>query len=216
MGGAEVYAAKAQALLIKHKITLSELERSEALGDDPIGSEDHTPGDCPPDKRCWWAMDLAYCTARAHFCKAIGRAKGSDFIIVGRAKDREIALYMFDYLSNVMQILAMIEAQQSPSGLTGRGISKQFRDSFYKGFIDGVAKKYQDAMTDATASEGGTALTVCHNAVQDWASSHFELGPARSALRGQGGAGYTQGRIHGSNMNLGRRGVPAPSTRRIS
>lgn len=208
-GGAELYAAKAQDLLIKHKITLAELERSEALGDDPIGFEVFTPGDCPADKRCWWAHSLAVCVGKAHFCIVIGMSRTSDFKIVGRSKDREIALYMFDYLSNVMQILELLESQK----LTGP--KRGFKDSYYSGFISGVREKYEKAMRKAKDGEGGTALVVCSKAVEDWAHTKFDLITSRSRASFSG-TGFGSGKEAGKSMDLGRRGVPAPRTKRIT
>lgn len=196
---AALYAEKVQSLLIEHKLEMAQVEKHVLDATDPIDRQEVHPEDCPSDRRCWWADRLIAAIAPAHFCRVVYRGHGqSSFWLVGRASDREVALFMLDYLQNVMLCVAEIEK-------SGKG--QGFKEAFYKGFVDAIHTRYKQ--TTAKAHNDSKALVVCSQDVQARTRELFPnmgrifLGQGRSSNR----AGLASGNAAGRSIDLGRRGV---------
>src|SRR3990167_5446754 len=98
---AELFAAKVQELLLRHKLTMSDVETAAQDRDDTIEKEIQPPA---TKGAKWWALELAKVVSEAHFCMRFNnRSQPGAISFVGRKSDREVAIYMFIYLVRTMQ-----------------------------------------------------------------------------------------------------------------
>lgn len=144
---AEAFAARAQELLLQHKL-------SEEVVDAPeegfIGL--HVPpeeyGQKESRRRVIWSEVLADAVARAHFC-ALAIVPGSNqYHFVGLRHDLEVAGYVFCVLARTARRLAADEASAARVlyrryDLTWPG-TKKFADSFCVGFVGAISKRYRE------------------------------------------------------------------------
>ena len=99
-------AAKAQELLLAHKLSMSELAAAEREAEDPMVNDSREMG----MRATKWKLSLAGTVARAYscrFCFMSGtRDRKAKMFFVGRKNDVEVAWYMYGYLANCLESLA--------------------------------------------------------------------------------------------------------------
>ena len=121
LAAAEAFAAKAQELLLKHKLEMSDVEFAASEADEPVLGEviygDDLTGkvyNYTRHKSDGWISILMNACAKANFCKLLKmRAGRNAMTIVGRASDREAAKALFAYLSQACLEMAPREADMN-------------------------------------------------------------------------------------------------------
>lgn len=128
---AAAFAARIQDLLIKHNLSLIEVERDQP--DKGAISEERYRV-----RPAWEAVTLAAIVTRAHFCAVIRTHDG--LLFAGREEDRLVSIAMFGYLLSVMRRVARNE--EALSKKLGRRI-KRFKPAFYAGFLTALKERYR-------------------------------------------------------------------------
>ncbi len=219
---ARLYAAKVQELLIQNKLNMADVDRAILAFEDPFGEEKGRNDDMTEGRRLLWAERFAGIISRSHFCNIILNTSEGSIIFVGRDSDREVAIYMFVYLSRVMinaltmerkklkiAERAMFKAWKAGENLTvvnGDYKTKGFKLAFYTGFIDAIKARYEKQKEKYSSD---TALIRANNEVKEWMASQFDLVPVRASKRRthQNNLGKSLGNMHGQNANLSTQGV---------
>ncbi len=219
---ARLYAAKVQELLIQNKLNMSDVDRAILDSEDPFGEEKGQNEDMTEGRRLLWAERLAGVISRSHFCNIILNTSEGSIIFVGRDSDREVAIYMFVYLSRIMGNALSMErnklkvaeramfkawkAGENPTVVNGDYKNKGFKLAFYTGFIDAIKNRYENQKKKHANS---TALVRANNEVKEWMASQFDLVPVRASKRRthQNDLGRSLGNMHGQNVNLSTQGV---------
>jgi len=224
---AELFAAKVQELLLRYKLTMSDVETAAQDRDDPIEKEVQPP---VTKGAKWWALDLAKVVSEAHFCLRFdNRSQPGAISFVGRKSDREVAIYMFIYLVRAMQQLEkearkLLEKEKNAriaavyeAITTGKEPPKfdtllevtEFTDAFYRGFTTAIKERYEAQKVKLTETYGGTALVVANKAVSTWVQNNMRFSYSGKLYGGglSNQMGQSAGRQAGQSVELGRRGV---------
>jgi hypothetical protein len=161
---AQAFAAKVQALLVEHKLSLSDLDMELVEKQDPMGT-DYVRSNEGKRAQTAWIVNLAGIVARAHFSRIL-LAKGSDYIVfVGRESDRKIAAFVFETLRRFADQRSDKEARAFRRNLRKQvgatyGANKDFRAAWLDGFNRRIAERYRDEERERerAAKVAGTAL----------------------------------------------------------
>jgi len=206
---AEAFAAKVQDLLMRHKLSMSDVELARQKDDDPVGETLYHPvahGRKSVGRRVAWQERLASAVARAHFCRIYVWPGSNVVTFVGRESDRLVAVWMFTTLADTAERLAK-EAKRQVSWLDD---SPEFRQSWLRGFVAAIASRYAESRKAAerSASERGVALIrLADNAVTEYMEKKAS-GKAAPVGRGSvDAAAYAAGQRAGSQVSLDSRGV---------
>ncbi|HKV42546.1 MAG TPA: DUF2786 domain-containing protein [Blastocatellia bacterium] len=94
---AEAFAARINDMLIKHKLSIGDIER-EGSSEGGIAVQlldlaDLGLGDS--QERVFWSEGLAVAIAIHHFCTVLVHPQGREIYFVGRNEDRQIAMYIY-------------------------------------------------------------------------------------------------------------------------
>lgn len=140
---AEAFAARAQELLTRHKLDMTDLEFDASEAEEPILSEMVDGGELLglPDKMRTdrWLAILISGIAESNFCKVL-TGRGNRFVIVGKESNRQTTLALFKYLSEACREIAPREARKAdfaPINIFQH--KRQTRKSFVSGFKLGFA-----------------------------------------------------------------------------
>lgn len=165
VGAAQNIGAKAQELLLKYKLSHSDLNLVQETEPDyipPIMGKSIVPNpfiraNSRTKTRILWFEELAKVVAEGYFCKA--RVEQGDVWFYGLDMDREIAIYMFEKISALaykvheqefgklkkivgsarITIGKQKDAEPIPRVWEG---DKVFTDSFHKGFREALAQAF--------------------------------------------------------------------------
>jgi hypothetical protein len=146
-------AAKAQALLMQHNLTMSQIE---------------THGQASPYCEAFvktgsrvWRQLLLVVLARNNFCEAIYDAATSQSILIGEPPNQEVVSYLYSYL--VPQLEAMALTAYRLSGTTVH--AKSWKDSFYIGALNSIKERLEAQRREmAAASNACRSLVVVKDA----------------------------------------------------
>lgn len=199
---AKLYADKVQALLIKNKLSISDVNLAQLEIEDPMNQEDIQLDGVGGSKRVGWVCQLATIISRAHFCDCFCTTGKPEPTICGRKSDREVALFVFDYL-----LRQMIEAEKRAARQTE--YSRGFKTSFYRGFIYSIGVRYEEMMKAAKSKSesDSTALVKASNAATLWMKKNYKtkkVGRRRVATNGDS---FAAGIRAGNSADLSRRGI---------
>jgi len=218
---AEAFAAKFQALLIEHKVSMSEVELTEQNVDDPLGYHEYHPdraGFDPFDsrakkRRVLWIEQLAMAVADAHFTKMIlsERLDGVvTYMFVGRQSDVELAVWMFTVLGRNGIKNAKKEYDRAKRE---RRDTTDWYKTFLRAYQIAITKRYaiEREKLERQLSGTGTSLVPLDRARQeaeDFADKAFKT----HGLKAIGGGGsnleaHERGTQHGRDANLAARAV---------
>lgn len=154
---AATFAEKINSLLIEHKLSMSEVEAAEQAETQRVGQETHyTTADriefrSRVDR---WYVTLFSVVAKAHFCESISITGYNMISLIGREEDRAVAVAMFRFLLGAMKRAA---SQERLALKTKRRSLRNFRSSFYRGFIGIVHWRYAELRRNKTE---GAALVL--------------------------------------------------------
>jgi hypothetical protein len=205
------FAAEAQKMLAKYKLSLSDLEmeameREEPIGEEAIEGERKTRVED-------WVRALAYVVAGAHFCRAI-MEKGSDRVwIVGRPTDRSVCMFIFTTLRRAADEMSDKAArtfrkqQRRAHGETTHE-NRGYRNAWLAGFVERIAERYREEnrkMETEQKKSGGTSLVLVRKnaevAIERFVNANIPLVNTRSRRprsgRGSGESAHHTGREDG-------------------
>src|ERR1039458_6827885 len=115
IGAAESFAAKAQELLFKNKLSMSDLDYAAEEAEEPIVGEVFSTEellDMPPKSTNEnWMGVLINALCKANFCKVI-RSATNRYTVVGRLTDRNGVCSLFVYLSKAAMEMSKQQAYE--------------------------------------------------------------------------------------------------------
>jgi hypothetical protein len=206
---AQTFAAKAQELMFKHKIEMTEVEAEAYLLNEPITELEIDGKDfgIVGRKRIGWWSALMFGTCKAFFCRAVGHAgnwgnRRNQYTIHGRETDRKEFIDMLRYLTAAA--LEMSE-QQARQRLRENGrLEKAWRNSFKLGFSVAVSDRLRSKAKELMASneQGLILVDRINNDLDGHLKQRYSnLTQGRGATtKGAGwGAGQAYGRAIGIN-----------------
>lgn len=140
---AAAFAAKANELLLRHRLEMTDLELQDEQDHDPMGRDDLLSA-------AWggvqqkWSSRLASAVANTHFCRLIfdgaGRRWRARAVLLGRASDRAIALATLQMLHQQAKRLEK-QAYETSDRTVSRAT---FRTSFLLGFTNAVYRRLNE------------------------------------------------------------------------
>jgi hypothetical protein len=141
---AEAFAAKAQELMIRHELSLSDVEQAELASGDPMGmTRVSYAGTHPPlhaRARRAWQEDLAAHLANHFGCSFLVYPGSTDYALIGRLSHRRLAEALITRLC--LECFRLARAARPPRG--SRISTRDYRGSFRRGFITAIAHRLQE------------------------------------------------------------------------
>jgi hypothetical protein len=214
---AELFAAKIQELLIKHKLEFSDIDQGEEDRTNPIlyrtvepsaWGEDHLP------KRVVWTEELCNIIAGQFFCQGLAMLESNCVMFVGREQDVEIAIEVF--LRVLKTGLGLCEAGIAEAILAFRdsldaklwnfkGGNEDYRYSFFVGFNNAIRDRLTHERRRIEQAAGdSTALVRADQAVKDFVKDVLrpQDEAAEQVYRRVQRDAYNAGREYGSRVEL--------------
>ncbi len=200
---AETFAGRIQELLLKHKLSASDVEQESIDKDDPVG---HSTANLKTKRTKRWMEVLASGIAASFFCKVlmlVGGGTAVEFVFVGRETDRTAALEMFQYLAGVAPKFAKpfsdrvvskvraqfeqdLEAQYGRTAKVAKVIKSACRKAdnlvqqdFLTGFAVAICKRLTNGRNylEADCSDGAKGLILRDKLViENYAQDTFSIG----------------------------------------
>lgn len=212
---AAAFAERIQQLLIAHKLSITEIEANDSAEPDAVTEEIFwtTPERFPLRKRIDPNFELLFnVVVKNHFCECISQKGYNMIFLIGREADRAVAIEMYLYLLATMRRLCSAERKALKRA---RRSVRNFRSSFYRGFIGAIASRYE-AMR---RTHGESTALVLRRSEEEARAKVAELHPNqikrpfskrdrvnRAALM----AGVTRGHEVSLTASVIKDGKPAP------
>lgn len=208
---AESYAAKVTELLLRHQLSMDEIEIAARDKDDPIG-EEYVHG--TKNKRIWWQERLAGEIALANTCRILVIPGRNTVIFVGREQNRQVCSYLFRYLCREVEPFCNKEYDRFYNSyyLKGQPVPPGWRKSFYTGFLCSIRDRFQEMKQSVKEDVGEDAFAMVvteEKAVSNWIDENVK-GKAESMQRhrSENPEGFKAGKEYGGKVPL-HRGVGA-------
>jgi len=221
---ARLYAEKVQELLFENKLSMSDVDATILDSEDPIEPEYARNDAMKEGKRLWWAEHLSRNIAKYHFCKTVLDVGEGSIRFIGRESDREVAIYMFVYLSRTMvsimksekkrlqkeEKIIFKEWQNGARHFEGYQPfdNKGFKNNFYLGFIRAITDRYRE-QAEQFKTENSTALVKAESDVLNWMEDNMTLRrcKGRKVPRTKNDIAQSLGNEHGRSVSLSTKGV---------
>jgi hypothetical protein len=220
---AQAFAERIQQMLLKHKVSMSEVEMASLDAEDPIGISSARTRAKRVER---WRQILAGGIANSFFCKLLKTVEGShgvEFVFIGRTGDRTAAMEMYQHLSGIAPRLSKefvlksalsveaILAKWECTRLQGRTAyakqlykkaSRTAQKDFLTGFVTAICKRLESGrkFIEAGASTAATGLILRDKqAIEQFAREHFQMEKGRQipapkiTIAGAAQAGYQAG-----------------------
>ncbi len=168
---AAAFAAKANELLLRHRLEMTDLELQDEQDHDPMGRDDFLTA-------AWggvqqkWSSRLASAVASTHFCRLVftgtGRRWRARVTLLGRASDRAVALATLQMLHQQAKRLERLAYETSDRTVP----RATFRTSFLLGFVVAVYKRLNERR--GTLEQQGGQYAVVRLRDADTAVKTFE------------------------------------------
>jgi hypothetical protein len=211
---AESFAAKAQELLTKHKLEMTDVEFAAEEANEPIigenvSSDDLIGIDAKKSNDKWHSI-LISVIADANFCKVMG-GRGNHFVIVGRESDRLAVKALFTYLSQACIEMARRECNKARpiSIFERRGQSAQnrgFISSFKTGFAMAIYQRLRVKKMELKAGanvQGLIRIDQMERAVAQEFKNIFPNAYTKSSrVSARDAGGYNAGKSYGSAVGI--------------
>lgn len=211
---AAAFAAKATALLLEHKLEMSDVQFEEEKTAEPVEQEAlsavetlDTQYYSASKRAAPWLEKLASALCKAHFCHLLISERSSHLWFVGRSSDRAIALYLFQTLAREGERLAVryYHSSRKEARLEGRAYPENPKRSFLLGYAEEVARRLRERRQEVVQTAGSTALVRINSAEQDVQDYIQELNVGFAKPRNVGVInrdGLAAGRRAGSQVSL--------------
>jgi len=222
---AAAFAAKANELLLKHKLEMTEVEAADLVSADDVIGQDwvdsaEAAGMRSSRSRSAWLESLASGIVRAHFCRILVVPGSKQINFVGKSIDRQLAVYLFRVLAANGHRLATLHERKVRTEAARRGwpMPERPRNSFLLGYVAEIQNRLA-ALRAEVEKRGGQHAVVrfdaATKAVDAWLKANIETFAAGGLKRRVHDAGsYDAGKKAGKEANLNPGiGGGAPSSR---
>lgn len=219
---AQAFSTAMQRLMLKHKVTMSEVEHASLDKEDPCDklSVHENYGRPLKKARILWQESLAKAVCKAHFCRMLVTERSSVLVFVGRLTDLEAAASTFGYMASVAENMAdkaytkAYSVAWKTEGYWERKNAlhemKGFRYSFLLGFAQRLGERYDEELEKMKQEQQGAAgetalirLTDAMKVVNEWASKNLCIVKANNSSRGiSNGAGYDEGKNAANDIKM--------------
>ncbi|MFI5260787.1 MAG: hypothetical protein ACHQU0_03265 [Candidatus Paceibacteria bacterium] len=224
LAAAETFAAKAQELLTKHKLEMTDVEFAAEEANEPIIGENISTDDLigidSKKTNDRWHSVLFSAIADANFCKVMS-GKSNRFVIVGRATDRATTAALFTYLSQACIEMARREcsANRYHTGISifgydsvrsgRRGSSAEnraFVSSFKTGFAVAIYHRLQRKKAELKAGAQQQGLIRIDQMEKAVAKEFKNIFPgsytAKQRVTARNARGYDAGKSYGQAVGI--------------
>jgi len=215
---AKAFAAKLQQLLIKHKLSLSDVEYMQLEKEEDIAEFiiDWEAYDLPVSKkRSTWITYLGNTIAQYHGCLVVTTPGINRMGLIGRESNCKIAEYILVRLIKSCQQMAQEKYNELYYQHWKRNClesMKGFKKSFYFGFASAVGGRLKEQLKEVP-TETSTALVRVGNEIEEilsWVESSSKYKKAKPAsISVANTVGLTAGQIAGRKVNLNANGLNA-------
>lgn len=211
-----------QRLLLKHKLSMSDIDFSGLEKSEPI-QEHWIDYRKYPDIKVRrqgvaWIRVLGNVVAQGHMCDCIWVENSSKITFIGRKSDCEVAEFMLITLQRLAEKLAdkayrkyFYECKAAGDVTLARG----YRTSFLTGFVRRLKERYDEALSAEVTSSGETGLVRINRIkldLKDFNDKNYANSPTAVArTNARHGAGWRDGRKAADGVNLGGKAVGAGS-----
>lgn len=211
---AEAFAAAVQKTLAAYKLDMSILTVQQRQTQDPLGkSYVHPQGEgVRKQKRIWWIEELAQAVAMGHYCRLLVIPRSDTIVLVGRESDRAVAEYMLVLLTRLCTELCAQgywKARYITFKETGSYNTQDFKESFYRGFVNTIRQRYVELRNAQREDTGSGMALVVKRSMEEVAQYVDEIvkpGKTSSVTKYRAGhnqTGYSAGVNAGKAANLG-------------
>jgi hypothetical protein len=215
LAAAEAFAAKAQELLLKHKLEMSDVEIAAEEMNEPVLGEVICADEMMDAKYNYnrqksdiWVSTLLNACAKANFCKVLTHRGGKNMMtIVGRASDRAAASALFVYLSKACIEMAPREADMN--GAYEKIERRTWISSFKLGYANAIYHRLDSKRDQLKAGlalqSNSTALTridQMEKAVEEKFEELFPDTVKAGGGRASNRSGYHAGGAYGSRIGI--------------
>ncbi len=187
---AALAAAKAQALLFKHNLSLSLVEAGAARNSQTVYISDRFDS----GGRTNWRRALLAAVARNNFCRGVSYRGSRDVGIVGEPHNIAVVKDLYAFLVREITHLADLGAAGRPA--SGRESTRAWKRSFYQGAVVTIEQRLAaQRRRDATADRASRALVVVKDQELDEAyRQHFpNVQRGRTSARPRSADGFYAG-----------------------
>jgi hypothetical protein len=205
VAAAETFAAKAQELLFKHKLTMTDLDYAAEEAEEPIVGEVFSAEellDMPPkSSKDTWLGVLINALCKANFCKVI-RNRGNNYTVVGRLSDRNAVSMLFVYLSKA----AMEMSKQQAYDRALDGSKRSFITSFKLGFASAISERMRVTTQELKAGTQEQGLMRIDQLEKKVADTYHEMFPHAVSSRNvscKNYSGFSAGKAYGHAVGIG-------------
>ncbi len=159
--------AQAQRLLMKHKLTMADLDSFTDEADEPIEESDM---ELYGKRIIGWKRYLANEVAKLNACRTFTRSGygNAQHFIVGRASDVEVVNYI------VTSVVSQIEYFCKKAMKNGEGSGKTFSNQFKFGAAETVVSRIRQANAEIKKEYQGTNALVLVNTRSAEVDAHME------------------------------------------
>lgn len=183
-------AARAQSLIVQHRLASLLAARAAGAGKGPDPVEDELVERARRPRR--WRSVLAQGLAEANGCVVYSVSVGPEreLRVAGRAEDRSVVLALFAWLAPRLEWL---------SASHGAGYDRDWHDAFRVGAAEEVTQR----LATGDGSVPGLLVTDAATrraAVDGWAEAHLRLGHGRGMR--VNGQGYARGQAAARGLPL--------------
>jgi hypothetical protein len=203
---AATFAAKANELLLRHKLEMTNIELADEQATDPIEQEDFDIGEpvgLGNRTRSSWSEQLFQGIAYAHFCEIL-LIRGKKFILVGRTSDRELVRYLYATLASHGNRLAasFARAELRKWGDRSAADTRRLKTDFLMGYYQAINKRLRERRAQVEQQGGQFALVRFQNADAEVAAA-FRARFPRVHSAGRIGRGVQNARAYGAGQEAG-------------
>jgi hypothetical protein len=207
---AEAFAAKAQELLLKHKLEMTDVEFAAEEIEEPVLGEQMDASEMigMPDKMKSdrWISVLLTGIADANFCKVLS-GRGNRFVVVGRASDRAATSALFIYLSQACIEMAPKHADTNGYGkrICPSALRRSFLSSFKIGFAVAIYQRLRVKKAELKAGaqvQGLIRIDQMERAVADKFKEMFPHTRNGGAISCRNNQGYQAGKSYGGAVGI--------------
>lgn len=199
-------AAKAQALLSKHRLTMAEVEAASATLESGEPIHESASPLYEGERVIHWKLDLAVGLANLNACRVFVRnwrdPKRIRYVVTGRESDIEIVRYFFSSISQ------QIEQLCKQCMAAGDGSGKTFSNNFKHGATETVLKRLKQADQEVkTEYRGSSALVLVERReaeLESWMKSHYNLETVASSPASYNVSARQLGKMAGHRVSLNR------------
>ena len=205
VAAAETFAAKAQELLFKHKLTMTDLDYAAEEADEPVVGEVFSAEellDMPPkSSKDTWLGVLFNALCKSNFCKVIHN-RGNNYTVVGRLSDRNAVSMLFVYLSKA----AMEMSKQAANDRALDGSRRSFITSFKLGFASAIGDRLRVTTQELKAGaqeQGLMRIDQLEKKVSDKFRDMFPHATSGRSVSAKNYSGFSAGKAYGHAVGIG-------------